>query len=299
MSELGPEARDALEALKTQTSSQGERERVRARLLGLGVAVSAGAATVVAGGAAASTIGVTGGGLLASGASAPAVPTAVGAALGGAALGGTAVTGATTATAGALSTVATATSSAASSAGLSSLGAAGLLAGTAAKLASLPVAFKASAAALALACALAVPLQSEPEPRTTRPDIASPGALPSTRSEPSKRLPEPLRGSRDVVTLEPLPSLSVPEPVPSAPEAEAPTQPRPRRAAPAATLEEQRTASSLAAESALLADALRALRNGEHTRARQLLDQHERTFLGHALLEQERERMRLELDGAH
>jgi hypothetical protein len=51
----------------------------------------------------------------------------------------------------------------------------------------------------------------------------------------------------------------------------------------------------LAAESALLSEALRALRGGEPARARALLDQHESAYAHTALLARERERMRAEL----
>jgi len=281
MSELGPQALAALDALQKQAPTDLQRERVRARLLSLGVAASAaGGGSLLAGTAAAAT----------SAASGPLVSGAVGAPAVGVVAGGAASAGAVT---GAMVQVGVSGSS---------MTASGTLLAAATKLAALPLALKLGAVAVTLAGALSVPYVVGPANRSapgaiaeagSRRAPAAPRASVATPAAPTMKLELP---EEAVVELSPLPAEPVvTQLVPPDKVARPVEDPRAVRQPTPAAAELQQTASSLAAESALLADALSALRSGDMGQARQLLDQHERDFARHPLLERERERMRREL----
>lgn len=309
MTDLSTRAQGAIEALQEQTASEAERARVRARLASMGIVAFASAAgTAVAGSAAAATLGgasATPAAAL-SAASSAGVPLSVGAVGVAAAPAASSLVGASVVT-GAAGT------------GSAALGATSVLA----KLAGIPLALKTGALVAVVAGAGVVALPDAPPARSASHVTQAVGAssAPVVRSTPAA----PTRAARahDVPmllearseaqqALEPSVDIAV---APPQLDVSASAQPE-LQAAPASDLHLKRAtapasvapskavanaseaaavSSTLAAESGLLASALRALRAGQNSHAAQLLDQHEHTFGTHAQLARERERMRDEL----
>lgn len=275
MSELSQNARAALSALREDTASQAQRDRMRARLAAVGVAVGVSA---VASTAVASAVGATAAGTAG----------AVGASL--ASEAPVVLSGAST-----------------------SVAAGGKLAlsGVAAKLAALPMAIKAAASVGAVSLALTVPqvFTTKPAHKAPTTHAASHATHVNTRAPQRAMRPQ---ASAAAPAVEALPST--PPVIEAAVRNEQPLaretkverarthEPSARSSriaspppAPAPASEVHEVASVLAAESALLADALRALRTGQWSAAHTLLDRHEQSFGARALLAPERERMRKEL----
>jgi hypothetical protein len=198
------------------------------------------------------------------------------------------------------------------------------------KLASVPLVLKAGAVAALVAGASAVALPSTHAPQRAQQTIAAVAHEPAARVQVSRAQegtaptrPVPIVPMALQVTPEPAAAAhpnTPPDGIPSAPASEAPAaavaqDARPlgarvlKPAAPSlgregaassaseadATHLQEARGSTLAAEGAVLAAALRALRAGEPAEAERLLDDHQRTYGTHALLAQERERMRAEL----
>lgn len=278
MSELSEASQNALSALRDNVASDDQRERMRARLLSAGVAVSvaaAGAAASISATAAAST-------------SAAVASNVVGSAQ-----------------------VASAMSSAAAPVAAAPVVASKLvLSGVAAKLVALPLAIKAAVAVGTVGLALTVPRMLTPkvEHHVEHKDRSMPAAYAATDALMAKpkrvelpSAPIDLSVAAPVAETAPAPVVEpLAEPVvavrPATPAQRAPrlAGPPPARE-PAPAPEITKVASVLAAESALLADALRALRANQLGDARALLDRHQRDFGISALLAPERERMREEL----
>jgi hypothetical protein len=293
MSELSTRGRVAVAALQGDTASEAAEARVRARLSTLGVAV-------MASGASASLVG--------SAAAASAAPSMAPAAIAGVGGLGTSASAAPAALA-ATGTTGVAGASMAPTAGV--LAGGGLVGGVGVltKLASVPVALKASAllALVAGAGAVALPAARVQPTAHTEPARA-PQQLETSVPHVEMKLP-----SRNSANAQPVQATdlsaqagaegSVAPVAGTARETRATsvhtalagaraTQSTPPRASRAAA---EAPGSTLAAEGALLATALRALRAGQRAHAHDLLDQHERVFGPHALLARERERMREEL----
>jgi len=296
MTELSSEAQAALERLRGELGSDGERERVRNRLARLGLIAAAGGALGHASGATAS----------AAASSTQALPGVGSGAQSLIASGASPVAGAASAT--------TASSTVAAASALHSGGAAmATMTGLATKLATLPLALKASAASVLLASALTLPLALPAAP-TDEP--ARPQTAPSRheRTLDSVRLPrphpEPMQRSRDEHGARAAPSARPSSLVPpterrtsaaaaaQAPGASSTPARRPGASAPkpyATAVRVEQRVSPLADESALLERAVRSLRAGAFERARSLLDEHERRHGARALLAREREQIRAEL----
>lgn len=268
MTELSPRARAACEALRADGASDEERERVRARLSALGVAMSVGAgAALTAGTATSAAASVASVGIHAGAPSALPVASLATQA-GGSALGGT-------------------------------FAAKGALVGAASagKLLALPMAVKAGLAAVAVGSALVAPtLFTSPAPGASRATheyaqhIETP-ATPAQKPRPVvEMMVEPAREQSPLAVAPTSAPVQTRTLNGAAPRRQNTAQARAIAQAPTAPPE-----STLAAESALLAQALAALRSGHAERARDLLQRHEEIYGVHALLARERERMRREL----